>query len=654
MKNLKTRLLSFLTAVVVLAGTLTGFTFACAKDVYAADKTVDVIFSTDVHSHLASFNELIDSKMMNVGGMARISTYIKNKKSSNPDALLVDAGDYPMGTLYQAMFSKEAFEYQMLSMLGYDALTFGNHDFDYDVERMALQFEAAKERCDYYPDFLICNFDLTSEDEDTKRLCESMEGMNLKEYAIYERNGLKIGVTGVFGYDALACAPTFSLSFLDPIESVKATVAKMKKEENPDFIMVISHSGTSAGSSKEESEDENIAKAVPDIDFILSGHAHRLLPEIIKIGNTYIGSNGCYGDNMGFASFTKNANGRFDITSYEITRMDESIEEDEAILSVLEDFDKKVDEEFLKEYGYTSHQIIGYNPYDFASVDDLYHIHDDHNLGQFIADAYRWQMENINTGNDDRVAVTLAPAGTIRASLPKGDVDVSEVYEMYSLGIGHDGTVGFPLVEAYLTGEELITACEIDASLSDFMSEANLYFSGMVFEFNPHALILNKTKDVRLENGIATGDFEEVKKDKLYRVVTDLYTFRMLGAVKTVSKNLISLVPKNKNGEPIVDESECILLDENGKEIKAWTSIANYLQSLDEDGDGIGDVPERYNKIEDRKIIIDSKKLGDVLKGPNKYFWGITIIIVVLVVLIVLIIWLIIKLIRFIIKRLKR
>lgn len=623
--------------------------------IFAAEQTenntVDLVFSTDLHSYLSSYSEIVDGKVVNVGGVPRISTYINDMRAQYPDMLLLDAGDYPMGTLYQTLFAEEAFEYRMLSHLGYDAITFGNHDFDYGSEALSQQFETAAQHCDYYPYFPICNVNWDSDNEGSKLIYNSVKDMNLCDYAIIERDGMRIGVTAALGYDAIACAPTCELDFKDPIESVKETVARMKAEENPDMIVMISHCGTNY--DVEKSEDHIIAKEVPDIDFIVSGHSHIVLPEIIKVGDTYIGSPGCYGEYMGHAQLKKNDRGRYDLVDYTLTMMDESIAEDEEVKELLSEFKEKVDMDFLGVYGYKADQVVGNNKYDFSTVDDLYYVHDDHNLGEFIADAYRWQAENIDTGDDNPVSVTVAPAGTIRATYPKGDINIAKVYESFSLGSGLDGSVGYPLISLYLTGEELITACEIDASVSELMNSATLYLSGLEFTFNPHRLLLNRVVDAKLRTTIDGTDYEEIDPNKLYRVVTDLYSYRMLGAVKDTSKGLLVLEPKNKNGEPITDESDFVLKDRNGNELKAWVAIAEYMQSLDEDGDGVGDFPAMYDGSEDRKIIDDSKNLINLVKSPNKIFFAVVAIVIVVAVIIVLLIILVVKIIKWIKKRSK-
>ena len=98
---------------------------------------VSIIFSSDMHSHMDSEKVVRDGKTTERGGMGRTSTTIKNIMESYPQSILVDAGDFSMGTAYQTIFSKEASELRMMGKMGYDATTFGNHEFDYGAKGLA-------------------------------------------------------------------------------------------------------------------------------------------------------------------------------------------------------------------------------------------------------------------------------------------------------------------------------------------------------------------------------------------------------------------------------------------------------------------------------------------------------------------------------------
>ena len=406
----------------------------------------------------------------------------------------------------------------------------------------------------------------------------------MKDYVVLQKGDVNVAVTGVFGVDALACAPTCELLFRDPVEAVRETVAEIKANEDVDMIVCVSHSGTWEDESK--SEDEILAKSVPDLDLIISGHTHTELAEPIVHGDTYIVSTGEYGRKIGELSMTQKSDGRWEITDY--------------------------------------------------------------NLGDLMSDAYVYAVENSDDFDGVPVDVAVVPSGTVRDTYTAGDITVEQVFNSFSLGIGPDGVPGYPLISVYLTGKELRTAAEIDASVSDYMTTARLYMSGLHFTYNPNRMILNKVTDVYLTD--ENGSRVELEDDKLYRVVADLYSGQMLSAVTDMSHGLLSLVPKYADGTPIEDFEDVIVM-EGDRELKAWDSIARYMQSFeDTDGDGIANVPSYYSQMHDRKVVDESRSLGDLVKSPNKYAAMIIAVILIVIILVVLLIVLVVKL----IKRIRR
>lgn len=186
-------------------------------------------------------------------------------------------------------------------------------------------------------------------------------------------------------------------------------------------------------------------------------------------------------------------------------------------------------------------------------------------------------------------------------------------------------------------------AAEVDASVSDFMTTARLYCSGLNFTYNPNRMILNKVTDCYLTKD---GQRIEIQDDQLYHVVTDLYTGQMLGSVNKMSYGLLSLEPKDKDGNPI-ENLEDHIIKEDGKELKAWDAIARYMCSFDDtDDDGISNVSKYYASTHDHKVVDDSKNIIDLIKKPNKFSAMIVAIVLVIILLIVLLILLICKIVH--------
>lgn len=606
-------------------------------------RQVDVIFTHDTHSHLNSFQTVADGKSAQMGGFARIKTIIDEKKEKAPETLVLDGGDFSMGTLFQTVFEEEASELRVMGMLGYDATTLGNHEFDYRSQGLANMLETAKDSGDPVPALLVCNVDWSNMDEEKQLLQDAFEDYGMKDYMMVERDGVNIAILGVFGIDALACAPTCALQFEDPIEAVKETVEEIKQQEDADMIICLSHCGTSDIEGK--SEDEELAQAVPELDLIISGHSHTLLEEPIVYGDTAIVSAGEYGSHVGDLTLTEKDNGRWSISSYEIVPVDMSVPADEEAQALIDSFEESIDSTYLAQFGLTADQVLCENDYTFSPLDDLYDVHTEHNLGDIISDAYVYGAQQALDGEEIDVAVV--PSGTIRDTYVPGEITVTDVFNSFSLGIGPDGVPGYPLIKVYLTGEELKTVAEIDASVSNYMTSARLYCSGLNMTYNPNRIILNKVTDVYLEKD---GERQELEDDKLYCVVADLYSGQMLSAVTDMSYGLLSLVPKYADGTPVEDFEDCIIYD-GDQELKAWVAIARYMQSFDTNEEGVAQMPEYYNELHDRKVADDDTSLGARFSHPNKYVAMMAGVILLLILILVILVILVVKIIKKIRKK---
>ena len=583
-----------------LAGVLLLAAVPCAWPVCAQEAApgtaVDIVFTHDTHSHLNTFTTMVDGLETELGGFARMNTLIEAQRAQNPDTLVIDGGDFSMGTLIQTVF---------------------------------------------VPAMVVCNVDWDTMEaegltEGQQRLKDAFAAYGVSDYTVLEKSDVDIAVVGVFGKDALACAPTCELKFEDPIEAVKQTVADIKANEDVDMIVCVSHSGTWEDESK--SEDELLAKAVPDLDLILSGHTHTELEKPIQHGSTYVVSCGEYGKNLGELTLTQQADGRWAMSAYELIPITSDIAVHAATQQTIDSFMDTVDTDYLARFGYTKDQVLAENDIVFSTQKDLENIHEEHNLGDIIADAYVYAVENAADYDGVPVDLAVVPSGTVRDTYARGDITVEQVFNSFSLGIGADGVPGYPLISVYLTGREIRTAAEIDASVSDFMTTARLYCSGLNFTYNPHRLLLNRVTDVCLEDD---GQRVALEDDKLYRIVADLYSGQMLSAVTDMSYGILAIVPKYADGTPITDFKD-VIITENGRELKAWDSIARYMASFaDTDGDGIANVPAYYSTTHGRKLVDTSRSPLALLKNPNKFtavYAGLLAVAVLLIVLVVLLI----------------
>lgn len=641
--NVKKKLLAaVLTLTMVLTVTIPSFAVATEEP-----KTLDILFMHDMHSHLNPFTVMQDGEAVQVGGLSRMMTLVKQQYAANPDTLFVDAGDFSMGTVVQSIFETDSAELRTLGAMGVAATTIGNHEFDFGPDGLGRALMTALNSGEKVPTMVISNLDMEAtkaqpQSDARDVLLTAFEAYNVEEYIMVQKGDVNIAIMGIFGLDALDCAPFSELIFKNPIEGAKETVEKILANEDADIIVCLSHSGT--WSDPEYSEDEILAKSIPEIDVIISGHTHTTLEEPIVHGSTYIGSAGEYGKYLGSMSLEQNADGTWKLNQYELLPITEELPADVDMQDTIDNYLAQIDANYLSVYGYERTQVLAENEVEFVPSESLGYLHEERNLGSIMADSYRYYVESLPDWDGNPVHVAAVPKGLVRETYPIGNITVEDVFNSFSLGIGDDGLAGYPLVSVYFTGEELKLIAEIDASISPIMNYARLYTSGLQWTFNPNRLILSKTYDVHLAT--LDGERMEIESDKLYRVVADLYSLKLLSSVTDLSYGLLSIIPKDASGNPVENFSDPII-HTNGREVKAWEAIAHYMESFeDTDNDGIANVDSRYASYEGRKAVEDSKALGDLLKQPNKFFFWIVGILLAVVLILILIIVLIIKGIR--------
>lgn len=599
-------------------------------------REVSIIFSHDMHSHMDSEKVIKDGKETERGGMARTYTKIKEIRSEYPDSFLLDGGDFSMGTAYQTIFSTQASELRMMGMMGYDATTFGNHEFDYRAQGLADMLNTASASEDAVPSLLCANIDweqsLADEEngEAAAALKSACDEYGVKDYQIINRGGVKVGLFGVMGIEAAEFAPLSGVYFSDPVAAAQEVV-KQLQAEGAEVIICLSHSGTVEDASEgknsiEESEDGILATEVPDIDLIISGHTHSKLDEAVVIGDTILASCQNYNYYLGHVTLVEE-DGEFSLKDYTLYPMDDSVKEDSTILEELQEFRELAGKEYFNEYGYDLDQVLATNTIDFTAIEEFGVNQGEDTLGNLLADSYIYAVAQAEGADSDPVDVAVVPSGVVRGSFFKGDITVADAFNSSSLGYGADGTPGYPLVSAYLTGEELKTLAEVDASVSLLMPVARLYCSGLSYDINPNRLILNRATDVQIVS--SDGNAEQLEDDKLYRVTADLYSCQMLGSVKEQSFGLLQIEPKDAEGNLITDYEEHIIYN-GSQELKAWYAVASYIDSFEND-----QVPEKYSRTEDRIEIVESWNPVELFKQPNRIAVIVTILVVVLVIIVI-------------------
>lgn len=618
-----------------------------------------ILFTHDLHSH---FLPQLTAEGGESGGYARLKTVIDEKRAMNPAALLVDGGDFSIGSLIQTLYTTQAAELRTMGAMGYDTVTIGNHEFDHKGTGFAEMLNSAKaaqqaavelllvdarplEDMDAYrerfgpvtpvlPTLLEANYAPADDNPDRAFIRSAMENYGVTDCVTLERGGVTYGLFGLMGVDSDECAPTSGFTRTDAAKAAKRCVETLKGE-GAEIIVCLSHSGT--GDSLASSEDEELAKAVDGIDVIVSGHTHSTLAEPLVVNDTYIVSSGPYCQNLGSLTFSWDGSGEKRLLDYRLIPIDETVAEDPEIAGLVEQWKDMVGETYLARYGLTYDEVLTHTDYDLATPASA--VQENNGLGTLVSDAFLWADRTLNAAYADSPhTVSVTADGVLRANLPAGDLTAAMAFDVLSMGVGEDGTSGFPLVAVYLTGKELKAAMEVDASVTPIMPAAQLYMSGAKYAFNTKRMFFNRVYDAALtdvtfdESG--TGNAYEIDDNALYRVVTGMYSAQMLGTVKSKSMGLLSLEPKQANGTPVTDFADCILYDANGNELKEWYALAAYLEQFGEDG-----LPDRYaDPANGCKQVSDSFAPGQLLAGWNGITWvvlGIVLLILALILLLI-------------------
>ena len=600
----------------------------------AAEKMVTIVHTNDLHSHLLGFSPNIDYTPLEVGddktvgGWARIAGVIDDVKRnrSNP-VLVLDAGDFTMGSLFHLLSREEAFELRLMGEMGYDAVTLGNHEFDLKPAGLARILSTA-EQSGKIPSIVLSNAIFSADsaaDDDLEKIFE--RGL-VQPYRMIERDGIRIGIFGLLGRNAAGVAPFASpVRFEDPVIAARRMVEKLRGEEKADMVICLSHSGLH--NDPERSEDEVLARKVPGIDIIISGHTHTKT-DLRKVQDTLIVQAWYYGRQVGVMDVTL-ADGRVALKNYRLVPVDDSIDGDPRIAGLIESIESRVDEEILVPNGLGFRRIIAHTPFPLEIRED------ECGLGNLIADSIPWYINNHGFDPDDGappVEVGVISNGVIRDAIEPGktgNIAVCDAFRAVPLGIGFDdqSTIGYPLISFYIYPAEVKKALEILTSIHPLKGpDYYLQTSGIKFSYNPHRVIFDRVTEIWLgdeRRGYTRLDYSSSNK-RLIRVAADIYNATFLKVVGNFTWHILDIVPKDRKGNPVAD-LKTLRVDADGQtpgiqELKEYRGFLEYIRSfLDTTGDGVPDIPERYRGKLGRQLVEPSWNPFRLLKRGSSVTW---------------------------------
>ena len=246
------------------------FIFVLAVSVVAkAQKQIVILHTNDTHSTIEPVSKY--SKVKEAAGKAgcvRRATMVKQLREQNPDILLFDSGDFSQGSTFYTMYKGDV-EVGLMNIMGYDAATIGNHEFDFGLDNLARLARQAK-----FP--IVCsNCDFTGTP------CQDV----IKKYCVVVRDGVRIGVFGLTPkIEGLVMKENIAgVKYIDPIQATKEMVSVLRDKERCDIVVCLSHLGWKL--APEYIDDQVLISSTTGIDIVLGGHSHTYMKEMEWVDN---------------------------------------------------------------------------------------------------------------------------------------------------------------------------------------------------------------------------------------------------------------------------------------------------------------------------------------------------------------------------------
>jgi len=463
-----------------------------------------ILQTTDLHDHANGSGHVgldVDpaTAMSATGAYARIAAYVNQvRATAGHPVLLVDSGDWTMGTLYDLTLGSSPLALYSIKALNYDAVTLGNHEWDYTPRGLAQMLAGARTNFGFQTPIVASNMDIGN-NSDLIPYFGSGKAIQ-KTYVKTLPNGLKVGFIGLMGEEAAiespAAAPvTFQfLSF--NYDVIQALVDDLRTNQGAQIVIALSHSGTDASGTS--GEDVELARHVHGINVIASGHTHTPLGSLHSIPNgnwtTQLIDAGAFGTNV--ARLDVHVDRAAGLTSprnfSNLAMTNATVTPDAATAAVVNATDQQLNStlapvlsQVFSDYDPASLAKGIYHPVAVATQDmnpnDRNPVVSPNGLGNLAADSVRNVSNSIIAqtlaavgGNPAAlpgydftpVQVGVVPTGVLRGSLPAGvPLTFSDIYNVLPLGISPDSTqalpIAYPLISAYADAADVKKICAL-------------------------------------------------------------------------------------------------------------------------------------------------------------------------------------------------
>ncbi|OMC81339.1 5'-nucleotidase C-terminal domain-containing protein [Viridibacillus sp. FSL H8-0123] len=458
--------------------------------------------TNDTHAHLDN--------------IAKRTTAIKNVRAKKPNSLLLDAGDVFSGTLYFNEFQGKA-DLEFMNLLRYDAMTFGNHEFDLGSSKEGHQALADFIKGANFP-FISANVDFSADDRFkglfTDLISSKPEKGKIYNGIIKEINGEKVGIFGLTTEETKDISSPGSIVFENYIKEAEKAV-KAFEEQGVDKIIALTHIGYDDNAKIDN--DLTLASTVKGIDVIVGGHSHTQLDEPVVIDQdnnnktkdpTVIVQAYQYSDYLGNVDVEFDSKGKVITTNGELIKLS-SLADDVEAANILKKYSDQIKEVSNKPIGAEALSELS-NPRTSDTGPSVRN--SETALGNIITDGMlakaRAQTKNNN------IIMALQNGGGIRSGINAGEITVGEVITVLPFGN--------TLATMKLTGAELKQAFEISFKESPKESGGFLHVSGAKVEFDSLKPVGERVVSIKYKDTNET--YVDIKDQESYTVATNAFT----------------------------------------------------------------------------------------------------------------------------------
>ncbi len=532
------------------------------NNTFAQADTLTILHVNDTHSNLAPSGPRTADLKGTKGGIARAATIIGYTRMTEPNVLLLHAGDAFIGDLFFNVYYGAA-EFQLMNALGFDAMAVGNHEFDLEPSTLLGSLKASFEPEAGFP-LLSANCILDDPQVDSLK-------NYISAYTIKEFGNMKVGIFGLTTPETnLLSLP--SPAVIDPniIDISANTIAELSSQQC-DLIICLSHLGFIL--------DETLASYVDGIDIIIGGHDHYKFEQPVAIqnsfGNTvYIVQAGAFYSHIGKMQIEVSNSG-FSILNYTLIPLDETVTEEPPVAAQIDQLIAGIEQTYGPVY---TQQIGGASAFFEEVADPLNNGFTDTPVGNLVCDAFRDKTET---------DIAIEPGGSTAQPIYEGPLVAADAFRTVGYGFNTVNGLGFRIATFNVLGSELKAGIEFGISALPLNDEFFIQVSGMSYDID-----YNNPMEPKLANIFVDG--VEIDTSATYSVTTNEFVLQAL-------QLLLGIIPTN------------IFVYEDVTEFQV---LSEYIASLGTITPNSGDRITDVESIEEKNVLAESYNLFQNYPNP--------------------------------------